>query len=204
MTTIFQNIFGAAWDDLPVVMQRHYANRGYSGDCTMVEGTLNIELSPLAKILAPLFGLTGTLAPRAGKNIPVTVRFLSENDNDHFIFDRVFHYPNRKPYHFYSRLIPDGREMVEMTGAGIGWRASYAWNGSKIILTHRGYALRIFGKFIPLPITWLIGRAHAEETPIDDNRFAMRMEIRHPLWGRIFRYGGEFRITEDAGAATRA
>ena len=39
---IFKSIFGASWDELPSVMRKHYANRPYSDDITIVDGVLDV------------------------------------------------------------------------------------------------------------------------------------------------------------------
>ena len=74
---------------------------------------------------------------------------------------------------------------------------AYSWSGSKVILAHRGYVLRLFGFFIPVPLTILLGAGYAEEIPLNDDEFSMMTEIRHPWWGRVFGYGGRFRIAKD-------
>lgn len=38
---IFKSIFGESWDFLSPVMKKHYANRPYTDDVTVVEGTLD-------------------------------------------------------------------------------------------------------------------------------------------------------------------
>jgi hypothetical protein len=46
-------------------------------------------------------------------------------------------------------------------------------------------------------LTILIGKGYAEETPLNDDAFAMMTEIRHALWGKIYGYSGSFRVTKD-------
>jgi hypothetical protein len=89
-----------------------------------------------------------------------------------------------------------GNELVEFMRLGLGWRMAYTWTGEKVILSHKGYVLSLCGFLLPLPLDLLIGKGCAEETPAGDKEFSMMMEIRHPLWGRVYGYSGKFRILE--------
>ncbi|MDD9900083.1 MAG: DUF4166 domain-containing protein [Alphaproteobacteria bacterium] len=194
----FQPIFGTAWDDLPPIMKKHYANRPYSHDTTATTGVMRIESSAMGRMLTPLFMLAGTLIPYEGDNIPATVRFSSDPASNVFKFDRTLHFPGKKPYRFLSRMKPvGGNELVEFMRFGLGWRMAYGWTGEKVTLTHRGYVLNIFGFLLPLPLGLFMGKGMAEETPIDDNTFSMKMEINHPLWGKVYGYSGVFTMKDE-------
>ena len=194
---IFQTIFGSGWDSLPPVMKKHYANRPYQNDKVTVEGVMKVESSRLGKLLTPFFQLAGTLVPYEGDNVPATVVFVSTPNSDVFQFDRIFRFPGRKPYRFHSRMKPvGGNELVEFMRFGLGWHMAYAWNGEKVILTHRGYVLNLFGLLLPLPLGLLMGKGYAEEIPLNDNEFSMMMEIQHPLWGKVYGYSGRFRVVK--------
>jgi predicted DCC family thiol-disulfide oxidoreductase YuxK len=196
---LFQPIFGADWDRLPHVMKRHYANRPYHDDKVTAEGVMRVESSPLGRLLTPLFMLAGTLVPYEGDNVPSTVHFVSSADSDAFGFERTFHFPGRPPFRFRSHMKPaGGNVLVEFMRFGLGWRMAYEWDGAKIVLAHKGYVLGLFGILIPLPLALIMGRGYAEETPLSDDEFSMMMEIRHPLWGKVYGYSGRFRITKDA------
>lgn len=198
VTPIFKDIFGAEWESLPPVMKKHYANRAYHDDKVTTEGVMKVESSVLGRLLTPFFRLAGTLVPYEGDNIPAMVHFISTANSDVFQFDRTFHFPD-KPYRFHSRMKPvGGNELVEFMRFHLGWRMAYAWNGEKVILTHRGYVLDLFGFLLPLPIGLILGRGYAEETPINDNEFSMMMDIRHPLWGKVYGYSGSFKIVKEA------
>lgn len=194
---IFKEIFGKYWNSLPPVMQKHYANRGYTNDEVVCKGVMNVELSPIAKLLSPLLALTKTLLPRSGENIPATVRFLSSPDNDYFHFDRELCFPDGKRYQFFSHMVSIGNgDIIEWTGSGIGWKGHYSYDGEHVRLDHRGYCYRILGKQIPLP-SWLFGYANdIEEATIDENRFRMHMTINHPVFGKLYSYSGTFDIAE--------
>ena len=159
---------------------------------------MRIESSLLGKLLTPFFRLAGTLVPYEGDRVPATVHFLSQPGSDDFIFNRTFYFPGRKPYRFVSHMRPaGGNTLIEFMRLGIGWHMAYDWTGEKVTLTHKNYVLNFFGHPLPLPLSLLMGRGYAEETPIDEETFSMKMEIRHPLWGKVYGYSGTFRVTQE-------
>jgi hypothetical protein len=87
-------------------------------------------------------------------------------------------------------------ELVEFMRFGIGWKLTCEWDGSKVIFRHKGYVWRIFGVMIPVPLTWVMGKGHAEETPLADNTFGMWTHAKHPLFGQTFGYAGQFSIVD--------
>ena len=194
---IFKEIFGDSWGDLPPVMHKHYANCPYTNDMTIVEGTLDVMCAGPIKLMAPLMSLLGQIPARNEKDVPVTVQFQSDKDTRAFHFNRTFNFKNGKPYVFHSRMMQiKGNEVIEIMRFGLGWKMRYIWDGEKVVLQHRGYALCIFGHFIPMPLTLLMGKAYAEEIAVDDNTFDMITHITHPLWGKVYEYKGRFEVKE--------
>jgi predicted DCC family thiol-disulfide oxidoreductase YuxK len=192
---IFKRIFGADWDALPTVMRKHYANKPYTQDVTVVEGTLDVSCSGPFKYLAPVLWLLRGIPPANEKNVPVTVQFESDPHTQSFTFNRVFQFNHRKPYSFRSRMIQiKDNEVIEIMRFGLCWRMQCVWEDNRVKLNHKGYALHLAGHFIPMPLTLLLGAGNAEEMAIDDNNFEMRVEITHPWWGSIYQYKGLFTV----------
>lgn len=183
---IFKSIFAAAWSELPPVMHKHYANRAYSDDVTIVRGILDISCSGPMKLFAPLLRFMGSVPPFNENGVPVVVRFESEPTSKAFHFKREFQFKDRKPYHFKSYMLQRGDEVIEVMRFGLVWRSFYVWENDRVKLKHNGYAIKLFGFLIPLPLTLLLGEGNAEEIPVDENTFDMRVEMTHPLWGRIY------------------
>ena len=195
--SIFKSIFGNAWDDLPPVMHKHYANRPYTKECNTVDGVLDVMCAGPIKFLAPLFWFMGGIPPLSENAVPVVVSFESDEHTKAFHFNRTFHFKNRKPYSFRSRMIQiTGNEVVEVMRFGLGWRMNYVWEDNCVRLKHKGYVLELFGRFIPLPLTLLMGEGNAEEVAVDENTFDMVVQITHPWWGKIYEYKGRFEVRE--------
>ncbi len=192
---IFKGIFGDNWDNLPPVMRNHYANRPYSNDITVVKGKLDVMCAGSIKVMAWVFWIMRGIPPYNENNVPVTVKFQSDEDTKFFHFNRVFYFKTRKPYSFKSRMIQvHNNEVIEIMASRLGWRMNYFWEDNRIKLKHKGYILYAFGLFIPLPLTYILGAGNAEEIPIDDNNFDMVVTITHPWWGKIYEYKGQFEV----------
>jgi len=194
---LFATIFGDDWQSLPPVIHKHYANRAHHNDETVAEGVMIVKSSFLGRLLSPLFRRSGTLVPYEGEGIPATVRFLTRAADDSFTLERSFRFPHKKPYVFCSTMQPQGgAEIIEFTRLGFGWHMRYGWDGRKVTLTHRCYVMRLFGKNLRVPLEWLVGTTYAEETPIDDRSFAMKMDMHHKYFGHVFSYSGTFTVTK--------
>ncbi len=89
-----------------------------------------------------------------------------------------------------------GNELIEFMRFGIGWKTAFTWDGSKVILSHRGYVWRFLDVHIPIPLFLIIGRGEAEEVPIEENEFEMWAHARHPWFGNCFAYAGLFKAVE--------
>ncbi|MCF6263412.1 MAG: DUF4166 domain-containing protein [Xanthomonadales bacterium] len=195
---IFESIFGDAWNELPAVIRKHYANRPYSNDTVIVVGNLDVMCAGIFKLLSPLMKLMGQIPVNNEKNVPVRVHFQSDKNTEAYHFNRVFNFKNAKPYTFQSRMVHiKDNEVVEIMRFGFSWKMRYLWDGQKVVLKHRGYALHLFGYFIPLPLTFIIGKGYGEETAIDDNSFDMLTQITHPWWGKTHEYKGRFHVEKE-------
>ena len=191
----FEAIFGKDWDSLPAVMKKHYANHPFSNEVTTVAGVLDIFCKPPLLWISPLMRLLGQIPTFNKKTVPVTVRFESDLDSEAFHFNRSFEFPGRKPYVFHSRMFQvEANEVIEIMRFGLAWRMEYSWDGEKVILAHKGYALQMFGHIMPLPLTYLMGAGSAEEWPVDENTFDMKVRITHPWWGEMYGYNGRFQV----------
>jgi len=195
---IYKPIFGEQWDKLPPVMRKHYANHPFCDDVVTVEGEMDVEFGWLVKLLIPFLRIFGVLVPYQGLDVPVVVHFRSNPDSAAYSLDRAFHFPNKKPYIFYSKMVHIKDDIVvEFMKYGIGWRHRFYYNGNKVILEHHSYVWKIFGKIITIPIGLLLGRVYAEEEAINENRFRMEMNMIHLLFGKMYEYRGEFEILNE-------
>lgn len=192
---IFESIFGEHWQQLPVVLQKHYRNRPYTNDAYLVKGKLDVFCAGPIQWLAPLLWRFGGIPPITEYDVPVTVEFLSNQHSKAFIFNRTFFFKHRKPYRFLSSMVPlKDNIVVEMMRFGIGWKTSFHWEDGRVKLKHQGYVLKILGHYVSMPLTAIIGAGNATETALDERTFEMQMDITHPWWGKVYGYKGRFEI----------
>ena len=196
---IFQSVFGEAWGEVALVIRRRYANRPYTNDKIIVEGTLNISCAGPIRFLAPLFWLLRTVPPINEKSVPVSVDFDSNRHTKELHFNRVFQFRNRRPYILRSRMSQvKANEIVEVLNCGICWLGTCSWRGGEVVMEHKGYALKLLGHSVPLPITFLLGQVESEEIPVDTDTFHTRVTIKHSWFGVVYEYKGLFKITSEA------
>ena len=189
---IFKSIFGKVWDKMPEVMHKHYANRPFSDEKFTAKGHLDINFKWYLK---PIIYISGILPPYIEKSVPVTVDFISKKNSNAFCLNRTFYFKGKKPFNFHSKLLPvKNSEVMEILKYGLAWHCNYLWQNNKVILKHKGYSLRVFGRNISLPITWLLGNIEAEESVISEDEFSMFVKMTHPIFGKIYEYKGQFRI----------
>lgn len=194
---IFETLLGAKWQSLPIALKRHYNIRAFNNDNLIVTGTITVEVKGIMKWLSPLLGVMGMLPPFAEQDIPIEVTFSTKPSSNAFYFSRTFHYRHHDTYLFNSKMIPvGGNELVDLTRSHLGWRMAYDFIDNQITLTHRGYVFTFFKWFIPLPIEWLVGRCDSYEEAIADNAFKMSMEFKHPWFGVLYAYYGNFKFMD--------
>ncbi|MEI9906421.1 MAG: DUF4166 domain-containing protein [Asticcacaulis sp.] len=159
-------------------------------------------MSPLMRRFRWLLRLSGLLVPFEGKDIPVTVYTRSDAKSKRYIFERHFFPPGQPEYVFRSELVcVRSHVVIEYFRFGGGWRATYWYEGDKVIIRHDGFNWRLFGLNIPLP-GWLdlvFGEGGAYEQAVSDAAYRMQTALSHFLHdGELMGYRGEFRITEVA------
>ncbi len=194
--SVFQKILGDSWDELGDVVKRHYFLKPYSDDYICVSGVMSeIYHSNIAKLFLPFGMLFGAVVPYRGKNVPIDVHYSCCKNDANIYWDRVFKFPERNHYHFKSHMEHTGdNEVIEFVRFGVGMRLTVTAENGAMVFRDAGYIWRLFGRDIPIPVGLLFGRAYVEERPVDENKFAMRMVLEHPLFGVMFRYEGAFNL----------
>jgi hypothetical protein len=170
---LFERLLGDAWHTLPDAIRRLHT---FSSE-SEVSGECVIERGPgwLANCIASLFGL-----PAAGHDVPVSVRFLSENGRERWI--RTF-----GRHVFASTMLPGQGRSERLLCERIGpceFVQALVVDGNQLRLVMRRWT--ILG--IPLPIQWA-PRSDSYETE-EEGRFRFHVDISHPLLGSIVRYRG--------------
>lgn len=155
-------------------------------------GSLTISMARPILLLIPLMRLTGILFPTTGK-YPALVDFQTNIHNSKCHLIRYVQTPTKQLI-FASHSMRRGDEIIEVVGRFCCWRALYSWDGKHVSLKHNGYAIKLGRFIINLPLNWLFGKTNAQETPLDNDSFAMYVSITHRFWGELYRYQGIFTL----------
>lgn len=201
---VFQAVLGPQWQALGEVIRRHYFLRPYSDDRITVSGVMHeVHHNWLARLMMPFARIAGALVPYRGRDVPIDVHYDCRPDDGNIYWNRVFRFDGRPPFHFRSHMEQTGPgQVIEFVRLGIGLRLRVSAEDGALVFRDAGYVWRLFGLDVPLPVGLLLGRAYVEERPVDAERFSMKMHLRHPLFGEVFRYSGSFSVPADTPPAT--
>lgn len=192
---ILKAIFGDLCSNMPSVLKNRYSNRQYSNDTLVFKGNMNIKFSKFMKILKPLLKLFRVMTPYEGTDISTTVYAKSDVNSKYYVLERHFYFQNQTPYIFKSKfVITKNNTVVEIMRFGIGLSCYYVFDGDKILIKHKNYVWRIFGKFFPIPLELLMGKVYGGEESIDENSLKMALVVTHPWFGKMLDYNGQFKI----------
>lgn len=191
--SIFDSVFDVPCKDLPPVFQKHYDLKAFADEQQSVTGSLTIKTHGVLKLLRPIYRLLGALPFVTTDEVPVTVDFKSTSDNNVFQFNRTFQFTDRKHYCFNSLMYPvANQEFYEVMRYGMSWRFTLSYENNTVTYHHRGYGFKFFNTFIPLPISWLVGKGSGQEVMVNDDQFDMNIKLTHPLFGLLYTYYGCF------------
>jgi hypothetical protein len=197
---LLKQILQSDWDSLAPILQTHYSLAPFTDRQLRVTGQMDsVTHSARATIIIPFTTIAGALIPYQGTDIPVDVVHHTQIDRPDVFWRRTFHFPDKKPFVFKSRIVMSGdHEIIEYVRFGFGIRFKLSVQDGGLIQHDRGYVWTIGRRSIPLPMNLLLGKTVVEERPLSDSTFAMKMEIRHPLLGQTFQYNGTFSIHKSA------
>jgi hypothetical protein len=196
MNTLFKIALGQDFERLAPVLKRHYAL--LPDQEVVVEGTMETwNRFAWARALVPFM-------PIPARSVPVRVRNRGVVDAGEICYEwqREFRYPGRT-ITSYTLTRPDraGQPFRVLDTfnhpANIGLTLALAVSDAGQVLTQTTagpqYAIR--GKrYLPLPRLLHI-YSLAEERALDEDRIYTEVTVSHPLFGRLFGYRGELRVS---------
>jgi hypothetical protein len=179
--TVFQQVLGASFFNLPAPVRRLHAVRGsarYAGIATVERGR-----NPLARLCANIAGLPGAM-----REVPITVEFVADARGETWRRDFA-------GTRMHSRLACKGGLLRERIGP-LQFRHALLANGGAIWWRVAG--VRLFG-LLPLPARWFRGVRCRERE--HEDRYEFLVEAALPLVGRVIRYEGWLAPVDDDAAA---
>ena len=185
------------WELLPEALKNHYRENSL-GENT-AEGWLDIEYPWFMQWPLNVLRLMGALVNRRGQSLPSTAIKSMNGDQQNWHRNIVF--PDGKIVNFKSRLVSNGNAgFIEYTNAFLGLKMYPFVEGETLRYESKGYVLKL-GRFkLPIPEWMALGHASIIEhqvNPDDKLSFKMDFRLRHPLFGELFCYKGEFKTKID-------
>ena len=102
--------------------------------------------------------------------------------------------PRYKNIIFTSKMKMDTQknDLLEYVGMGLGMALQTHVKNGNLYFESRYYFWDLFGLFIKLPDILSPGKPNNIHINMGDDRFTIRIEIRHRLFGLMFIQAGEF------------
>ncbi len=195
-----QRALGNDWKNLEPAIRQHYSI-GSSNENGKIrfEGTMEtIRVTGMGKIMAYCARPLQALVPCSGDAIRTEVYNWSKKDSGTLFWRRLFHYPQRKPVVFESRMeFFRDKEIIEFVRGGLGLLLKLEVNDGKLIFGGKYYVLKLAGMLIKLPNWLMAGNAYITESQVGDDQVRVDFDIVHPIWGRTFAYSGTFNTIEN-------
>jgi hypothetical protein len=204
---LFRKVLGSEWSKLHPDIQQRFARNPAPGNPLLYYGSLSeLHASPVGKLIGFVSKpfIQGTLIPYDDSDFPVDIRVYGKEGSANIYKQRIYLLNGRKPIQFTSHMAEGERgEVLEYVGLGLGMKLKLHVAEGNLHFTSDGYFWDILGWRIPLPGIVTPGKTylrHCNEAP---NRFNIRIEIRHALFGTTFVQAGVFherRATEQEAA----
>jgi hypothetical protein len=195
MSSLFRTALGGDFDQLALVLQRHYDLA--LGQQVVVEGTMETwNRLPWARALAPFMPI-----PAERVSVRVLNRGVMDASELCYEWQREFRYPTCT-LTSYTLTRPDRAGQPARVldtfnrPANIGLTLALTVRdaGQALIQTTVGPQYLIRGeRYLPLP-RFLHIYSLAEERALDEDRIYTEVTVSHPLFGRLFGYRGELRV----------
>jgi len=199
---LFRKILGPEWSKLHPDIQARFGKNPEPGRPLQYYGTLSeLRASWFGKLLGHLSKpfIKGALIPYDDQDFPVDIQVYSKADCPHIFKQRIYMLNGRKAIRFTSHMAESEKgEVLEYVGMGLGMKLKLHVADGNLHFTSDGYFWDMLGWRIPLPGLLTPGKTylcHCNEAP---NRFNIRIEIRHALFGTAFVQAGVFRERQEA------
>lgn len=138
------------------------------------------------------------LASGQGQDVPVAVQVFRDAQRDGVTWERIYHFPGRRPVTVASTKCRDAEgEFLEVAAGGVGMWLAVTEEAGRLCFRSRRYFLELFGRRLSLP-DWLTpGETLVEHSDEPAGRFRFTMVIRHGLFGETFFQDGVFETLKE-------
>jgi len=185
--SLMQKALGEQWQQLPPILQAHYQHNTNSDI-----GYLDIEYPIYMQPYLTVLHIFGALINRRGNNLPTLVEKQMQGETQYW--KRTIRFPNNKNIYFKSYWVYDkGNELIEYVNSFIGLRMRVHVENNKLHYEGQHFILKLGRRLIPIPEWLILGHTTIIEVSKNESEFEMDFKLKHPLFGMLFRYSGEFK-----------
>ena len=194
---LFRRTLGERWALLHPDIQKRFEKNPEVGHRLHYTGTLDaLTASPIGKVIAwlsrPLIG--GALIPVVDHDVPVDIEVFSKLGHSAIFKKRIYRLNGRPPVTFTSFMLGNARgEVFEHVGAGLGMTLRLDVREGHLHFQSGRYFLAVLGLRLPIPGLLTPGKTDLLHQNVGPDRFRIRIEINHPIFGTTFVQAGEFR-----------
>lgn len=193
---LFREVMGADWLRLHPDIRRRFEKNPAPGKPLRYRGLLSdLSASRLGRLLGYLTRplIQGALIPHSQQDVPVDITVYGLPADPAIYKQRIYHLHGRAPVRFVSHMLEgENGQVLEFVGAGLGMTLNLFVEGQSLHFQSGHYFWQVAGRRLRLPYWLTPGKTylwHHNETP---ERFNIRIEIRHRLFGLMFRQVGVF------------
>lgn len=204
---LFKQTLGTEWQKLHPDIRRRFDKNPEPGKRLHYTGTLSeLRCSLPGKLMGlltrPIVG--GALIPVSDTDVPVDIQVYSLPGDPAIYKYRLYRLNRHQPVEFTSHMLGgENGEVLEYVGAGLGMTLDLRVEDGNLLFTSGRYFWQIFGRRVPLPGLFTPGKTRLVHQNRGPDRFSIRIEIRHALFGLMFLQAGDFREITQASDVTR-
>ncbi len=198
---LFKKIMGEEWTRLHPDIQKRFDKNPLADKPLRYHGALT-ELSCsfwgklLGHITRPL--IKGALIPYTAHDFPVDIQVYSKENCPYIFKHRIYRLPDRKAIEFTSYMKESEKgEVLEYVGMGLGMKLVVFEKDTNLHFKSDGYFWDIGICRIPLPDILSPGHTYLMHINEGENQFRIRIDIKHPIFGKMFVQAGVFREIKD-------
>ncbi|MCC2637077.1 MAG: hypothetical protein K0Q68_796 [Moraxellaceae bacterium] len=190
---LFRKKLGDDWNSAPSHIQARFNQDLPPGTSVRYEGRMQVSATLPGKFLGWLMMRTGALMPYEGEDVPVFIEVWTDEEKT-VHKRRTYSFPGKPPFVFQSRmqLLDDGR-IAEHVGGGLGMYVSLRCDSAGLHFTDAGYFMQVATIRLPLPSALGPGRVVLAHLDVGAEEFDVKIDISHPLFGKLFTQSGRFR-----------
>ena len=197
---LFKKVMGEKWFKLHPDIQARFEKNPLPGSPLKYRGNLEeISCSFWGKILGYITKpfVRGALIPYTAYNFPVDITVYSKQNCPHIFKQRIYQIPKDKVIEFtsYMKESKNG-DILEYVGAGLGMKLVVFEKDGNLHFKSDGYFWDIGICRIPLPDLLSPGDTYLMHINEGKDKFRIRIDITHKIFGKMFVQAGVFRQIE--------